>query len=249
MCNKQRTGIAVFAVIVFAALVMLAGCGGDGAGTQDETGGGAGDATIVTKSDGSATISGVQVKDGTNVSWDYLNPTPVASLLNHNGTLNFNYMTNPSSDPYVELISYFLNGDSSIKVNNGKATIILGVPKPSSTYELFNGILPSGVTVTPSYVKILALEDDAPFLTVPTYDEGYFLCCMKDDLNFAQLVYADMDVKIKGTYTNGGITDIYDCSLKKGWNYSFVENSGEFSYTITASQTLPSGYFWVVDKY
>jgi hypothetical protein len=145
-----------------------------------------------------------------------------------------------------EPMSSYITGSSSVRINNGKVFINLGIP--TSEYlegcgDDLIGLIEEGIIVNPSNAKAIIDSYTCPF----TNDVKYGLNCVKDYNNEAYLVYADRDVTIKGT-TNYG--EIWNVSLKKGWNYMIVSfNEATNTETLTASTTLPSGFYWTVFYY
>jgi len=140
-------------------------------------------------------------------------------------------------------VSYFLDGTPSVKISSNKVTINLGTPK-AAYLETFNYI---GLTVNPNNAKIFSMGTIGPF---HTSDRKYVLECRKDENNFAVLVYVDRDVTIKGTLTGEEWTDIYNVSLKKGWNFLISSYNEETNTdTLTSSTTQPNGFKWTVVDY
>jgi hypothetical protein len=212
-------------------------------GTSADNGGGA---TIITNSDGSGAISNVQVKLVTQLDVLKLPNGGIlssSSLSNYTDTNDFSYVWDYNNN-VVEPIS---NVPSIvIQVINGKLNMLLGIPKDE---DLLTFRPDSGVPVIPSDAKVISLgPGEDGFIT---FDNTSLMVCFKDysqDVyQFVSLIYVNKDVIVKGTIINSGYTIIYDCSFKKGWNY-FLTEGNEISKTGTlkSSQTLPSGYNWVV---
>jgi hypothetical protein len=141
-------------------------------------------------------------------------------------------------------LSIYINAPTSVTISGGKLTIKLGIPK-DEYFQDCSSLIEGGITVTPSNAKVFTLLcDDDGYITS---DEKYGLACLKDqetldDDEMAGFIYADRDVTIKGTETNGDGTT-YNVSLKKGWNYWIIADSYS---TITSSLSQPNGYKWVV---
>jgi len=199
--------IALVAVIGFWAV----SCGND-------DGGGGGNTTIE---------SGAEVIYYSNIT----------NLAEAKSATNFGFGQNMYSyNNGIEPLSNFLDGSTSVTVNNGKITIILGTPK--SVY-LQNFRIGEGATVNPSNAKGFVLSY---FLTS---DGKYTLVCGKEDGSvLAHLYYFDRDVTAKGTVTNEntGETTTINYSLKKGWQY-FTSSENDIGTPFTE---LPSGFKWIV---
>jgi hypothetical protein len=211
---------------MLAFSLLLAACGGKAGGDDtDDTGAQTGITNGII-------AQGLQVKylDGIQIPWE--DDINVANLPNYTGTLDFNYCDGKPITDYVP--------GTSIKVTNGKLNMTLGTPKAEylKTIDRFptNWFIEDNIniTVTPSNAKVLE-----EFFEFTTSDEAYELLCL-NDYDDAWFTYADRDVTIKGTYSNYDYTQTYDFSFKKGWNYSTDE--------IYSSQTLPSGFYWIVYK-
>jgi hypothetical protein len=205
--------------------------------------GGGNGGTIITNSDGSSAISNVQVKYMTlQDAQQYVNKEgslSSSSLPNYTGTNDFSYLDNNTHD----IVTKYVPG-SSIKVTNGKLNMTLGIPKD----EYLMNIQPvSGITATPSDAKAFYSGSEG-FLTSDNKSAIMCFKSMSEDVALqAALFYVNKDVTLKGTGTNLGRTLTYDCSFKKGWNYMIVEgNNTTKTGTAKSSQTLPSGYNWVV---
>jgi len=149
-------------------------------------------------------------------------------------------------------LSNFLDGSPSVTISDNKVSINLGTPKAAYLEKMVDDKTSEGITITPSDVKGLQMSE------FYTSDRKYCLVCMKDDDNFAMLVYVDKDVTIRGsTYlreweagdgNHGGEGEMkYNVSLKKGWNYViFSINEETETGTVTSSTTQPSGFKWTV---
>jgi len=205
MKNAKNILTILAITLVFAALATLTACGGSGGGgnttedTSSSTTGGSG--TIVTKSDGSAIISGIRVKDGTGLPFIHHYGFIAKDLLDYNGTLDFGYTMGDDADlqPIIKYIP-----DSSIKVTNGKLNLTLGVPKDEYLKILFNPEYNDDIIITSnSNVRVFWLKRTMAteeihgefFKAGSSYPaENYFAA--------AELVYVDRDVNIKGYGTN-----------------------------------------------
>jgi len=163
----------------------------------------------------------------------------IADIAEAKNVVDFSYILD-WNEITAEPLNHIMSGSPSVKVNDGKVTISLGVPNPAYM-DTFNNYIPDGITVTPGGVNILVNIDIIFF----TSDLQHALFCIKDENNYAYLGYVDKDVTVKGTYTEGDYTEIYDVSLKKGWNYFIITTNGA-RMTLNSSETLPGGYNWVV---
>jgi len=135
------------------------------------------------------------------------------------------YLDDSGIIPLKDLI----NEPASVTIKNSKVNINLGIPKDLIRISM----VISGVIATPNDAK-MSINNFGSFYTS---DGKYMLSCIKNYYP-AYLMYADKDVNIKST---GDVS--FDMNLKQGWNYVF---GSEYSLTITASTTLPSGYKWTV---
>jgi len=147
-------------------------------------------------------------------------------------------------DDRVYPLSNYINDPASVTISGDKLTIKLGIPK-DQYLEVWNmsGVM-SGVIATPSDAKLFI--PDAVFSTV---DAKYILMCGKVGVAEAGLCYVDRDVTIKGTHqVSKG--DIYNLSLKKGWNY-VIHSTDQATDTITytSSVSMPSDFIWIVFRY
>jgi len=138
-------------------------------------------------------------------------------------------------------LSNFINEPTSVTISGDKLTIKLGTPKD----QYLKWVTPSGVTATPSDTKIFFT--DAVFSTV---DAKYILMCGKVGVAEAALCYVDRDVTIKGTHQGNKIDEIYNLSLKKGWNYLIHStDQATDTTTYTSSVSMPSDFIWAVFRY
>jgi hypothetical protein len=170
----------------------------------------------------------------------------------------FGYILGKTAIP----LSDFFNGSPSITVKDEKVDIVLGTPKGDYLDELDFG---ADITVTPSNVNSLPAMMIMETLYC-TSDSKYVLMCIKDYAanNFcgAVLMYVDKDATINGTDSRSqnepdgkthNYTEIWNCTLKQGWNYLILEvTSTETSTTVnqtlkcTSSQKKPEGFEWTV---
>jgi hypothetical protein len=235
-------------VLVFSFILSLSLSACKDGGGGDSGGNGGGGATIVTNSDGSSAISDVQVKDTTNITNTSIS---AAALPNYTGTLDFGYLSGGSN---VDIFTDIAPG-SSVKVTNGKLNMTLGNVTggnlKNASYFFSDGSGSSNVTITPSDTKGYVIFDTA----FRTSDVTYMLICGKKMTTTSQeratLCYVDKDCtvtgNIKGESEFGTSNDPVNCTLKKGWNYLIWNYSGSTTKW-SSSQTLPSGYYWVVAK-
>ena len=162
-------------------------------------------------------------------------------IANADKPTDFSFVPNSLTVNYP--LSSRINEPASVTISGGKLTIKLGIPfKYLISAERF---FDDDVTVTPSGVKLSPL--DGSFCTV---DQEYYLLCVKGN-SYTGLFYVDNDVTVRGTHPDSKGTDIYNVSLKKGWNYYYAESYDKATKTTTwaSSVSLPSGYTWtVMDK-
>jgi len=236
----MKNVIKLFGIIAFAIVIGLsfASCSNGTTSSNVPTPDGGG--TIVTNNDGSATISGIQIKDGTSNYQDII----ATNLPNYTGTKDFRYclLKDYSFSPIGMVIP-----NSSVKVTNGKLNITLGIPKDE---YLINLTATDGLTVNPSNVKFFNNGEEGLFCASNNEYSEWLYCFKKESYTyraFAILIYADRDVTIKGT-TGYGYKQ-YDCSLQKGWNYVINEyNYSTFTTTYKSSQELPPDFCWAIVK-
>jgi len=67
------------------------------------------------------------------------------------------------------------------------------------------------------------------------------------------LVYLDKDYTATGIYNDIGAEGVsytisVNITLTKGWNFMIQKYTSGTSASMTSSQTLPSGYKWVIEK-
>jgi hypothetical protein len=142
-------------------------------------------------------------------------------------------------------LSSVLDGSASVKVNNGKVTIIFGTPKSSNMGSVNNFL---DAYFEENGKKITATPSDAKIFTMPFYfytsDKKYYL---EDHGATILLLYADNPLTLNGTYTYVSSYDdkentviINNVSLKKGWNYLITRYNDTFTTsTFSSSTTLP----------
>jgi len=214
--------IALLAVIGFSfAVLSLTGCGGG------DDGGGS-----------------YNIVSGADVFYSFFDETETTEAKK---ATDFSYLSNDERSIHI---SAFLDGSSSVTVNNNKLTIILGTPI-SAFLESLGGLILEGITVTPSNTRYFFL----PWFS--TSDRMYKLFCAKDYEdhgevdNIAYLIYVDRDVTINGTRYSDDFMEYdeikYIVSLKKGWNYLIESYNNETdTLTVTSSTSQPGGYKWTV---
>jgi len=121
---------------------------------------------------------------------------------------------------------------TSITVKNGKLNMKLGTPISSALQSYTSG---SGLTVNPPDAQVYVDFTVGPFWSS---DGKYMLYCGGPNNSQAAPIYVNKDATASGTME----TNTINMSLKTGWNYMIFES------TITASQTLPSGYSWKIEE-
>jgi len=214
--------IALLAVIGFSfAVLSLTGCGGG------DDGGGS-----------------YNIVSGADVFYSFFDETETTEAKK---ATDFSYYDYNERSVHI---SAFLDGSSSVTVNNNKLTIILGTP--ISAFLQSSGVfILEGLTATPSNAKYFFL----PWFW--TSDRMYTLYCAKDyeddgDVdNAACLIYVDRDLTINGTRYNDDSREYtvenWIVSLKKGWNYIIYSYNNETdTVTVTSSTSQPGGYKWTV---
>jgi hypothetical protein len=151
-------------------------------------------------------------------------------------------------------ISYYLDGESSVKISGGNVDIKLGTPKNEHMKTFYNDVEwdYSDIPVNPSNALTFGLGGfrGTSFYTT---DGQYLLGYGIDRDNYAELVYVDRNVTLTGThplFTEGGKTykEQWNVSLKTGWNYVFATKSESgtiVTYNLTTG-TPPSGFKWQV---
>jgi len=228
--------IAGLAVLVTAIALGFAACGKeDSTGTGDEIPAGGG---------GGSTITGNTIASGVTVRYDSDYITNMAEARAQTDFSYVSYYPNNSTTRVFIPLSDFFNGSPSVKINDGKLTMILSTPKD----EFLELVEWDGLTVTPSNAKILWNE----YFNFCTQDSKYALVgatSYNSNEDLAIIAYADRDVTIRGTDTwdtYGTYTVNYNVSLKRGWNYVVGTETSGNSATYTGTTTLPSGFFWTV---
>jgi len=181
-------------------------------------------------------------------------------------TLDFSYV----ADVDLRHLSNYINEPASIKITKGKLNISLGTPKDTRAYMLMQDLLnemwheseysniTSNTLSVPADLKIFGIYNIAATID----GHNYWLDCMEDHFSTAVLVYASKNAAVLGTVKDetsrilGDAFEItqsiesWDCNFEAGWNYlirSFVIQNGLFIANITAAQTPPEGYKWVVE--
>jgi len=198
---------------------------------------------------GDTTISGNTFVSGVTVAYD----RRIANLTAAKAATSFPYKLDMDNGVIKGVaIADFIAG-SSVTVTNGKLTIICGNP-PADILEDFKPEDFPGFTVTPNDSKYFGSPDDTlVFMNVggeinPETSTGYGLICLKNDTDYAGIVYVNQDTKIKGSHVRedaSGIIEVMDIDVKAGWNYIFVTQTGKF-LTIATSKRLPASYKWTV---
>jgi hypothetical protein len=240
---KAMQSIAIAALLTATALAVF-GC------NNGSTGGGGGNDNVNTDSTSNGgTISGSTIVSGMTVKYDPGITNMADAKARTDFSNNVDGVILATNTIIFTPLNDYINTPASATINNEKVTINLGTPKREYMDDM-SWYIEEGLTVTPSSAKVFLRGGG--FTTI---DGKYILLCMKDENNFTMLVYADRDVTIRGTSTsivsiNGNdatYTDIYNVSLKKGWNY-FIEsqNDATKTFTYTAATTLPSGFYWTV---
>jgi len=129
---------------------------------------------------------------------------------------------------------------TTITVKDGKLNMKLGTPKTEYVQTIDSLTpLPPGVTMDPGDTEAFVFNGD--FYTSNGSYELYA------GPNYVSLFYATKDGTVIGSNNDYGLT--FDMSFKKGWNYEIQERDQTTgnSTTVTAAQTLPSGYNWVIE--
>ena len=219
--------IAITAIVVVIGFAMT-GCGNPSGGGGG-WGGSIGDTIIL------------EDKDVT-----YHSSIPGGDLTAAKAKVDFDYICIDYDDDIFVKLSDYIPG-ATVKINNSKLSLELGVPK--------NEVLESpdfgaGVTVSDPSAKISNIPNGELF----TADHTFHLSLIKTDtdtlLEGAMLIYATKNVNIKGTESYPGWTNVWNVSLKSGWNYILIsDNDITEKSTITATTNLPSSYKWTVYKW
>jgi len=183
--------------------------------------------------DTGGTITGSTITSGAPVTYTAGLPEEAKSRT------NFSY-TRGALDTWV-LLSTIIDPPASVTITNGKVDIKLGTPKSASLEIITETDIPADITVTPSDAKSFRIRN------FYTDDGAYNLYPAKGDDREAALIYADKNVTLQGTHTSPGLTEVYDISLKQGWNYVIYSESGS-TVKNTASTTLPNGFKWTVSN-
>jgi hypothetical protein len=82
--------------------------------------------------------------------------------------------------------------------------------------------------------------------------EGDFYLIKGEEEVYSEIVYADRDVTVTGTYNGSEYIETYNCHLKKGWNYVYdvykgEDDKGNYLYDMVTS--TPEGMTWHFDSY
>jgi len=151
----------------------------------------------------------------------------------------------PTSDDFSYVISNqyplsnFITGTPKVQIAGGKLTLELDAPKDNA-FQSFPLSYFEKITVTPTDAKLFWLD-----MAFTNATKNYILSMIagNDKDYYTFFVYADKDVTLNGTYSEFR----YNTALKKGWNYvSYGSSESRQIYTVTASQTKPSGATWTV---
>jgi hypothetical protein len=216
-------------LLAFSLFFTSCGNGSTGGNNPD----GAGDGIT-----GGVIAQGIQVKNGTNLT----TTTSLASLPNYTDTRDFGYMLVDYDQGISDSYTNHINEPVIVKINNGKLTLNLGIPKSLELLKDSWTVDGNPVTITDSNAKFWTDDNeyDASFYTS---DVEYSLHCYSYDVNkgifaLSHLIYVDRDVTMTyGTTLN--------CPFKKGWNY-FITYIDAATETYTSSTSLPSGFYWIV---
>jgi len=242
MKNVIKTfGIIALAAIIGLSMTACGGGGGGGSAEKPDTSG----STIAS----GATVSTPKGLKATDFSYIW-----VGSLYSATNIITH----------YVDPLSKYLDGDSSVKISGGKINIKLGTPKPKYLSDLSSAIK-NGLKVSDKDVKTYGFDEFC------TSKYEYVVYCLKDGTNmydWAALLYADRDAIADGSYTytddeefldtwedypsipnpNYGYTHTYiykNLSAKKGWNYVISSTDrATKTTTYTSSVSQPNGYIW-----
>jgi len=212
--------VKLFGLIVLVAVIgfSMAACKNDDDGDPEKT------------------ISGNSIASGAPVDI----PEAAKSQTDFSYTYNY-YYYNDDNKPRLEALSTFIDEPASVKIKDGKVDVQLGKPK-SAYLEKLKG--DTAITISPDDAKCFQLTEG--FYTA---DGNYSLYPKKNKNEEAMLIYADKNVTIKGTATfndgGGTFTQVIDASLKQGWNFLIMSQSGATT-KITASTTLPDDFKWTV---
>jgi len=214
----MKNMVKLIGLITLVAVIgfSMAACGGDDDGGNTE-----------------GTINGSSIASGAPVD------IPEAAK----SQTDFSYIYHEGAK-IVYPLSTLIDPPASVKITNGKVDINLGTPKSAWLESVSGKFDGGGFTITPNDdAKWFALESG-----FSTSDGKYFLFGQKGDSDYAVLVYADKDVTIKGTGTfdEDSYTEVWDVSLKKGWNYVIYSRTNSSTTTYKSAATLPEGYTWKV---
>ena len=210
-------------------------------------------------------ISGNTIASNVDVVYaDSLDPLNTEKA---HGDLTFKYVLSmrtddPNNRPRGDLINDALTAPATIKVTDGKATIIVPPVKPELLRLLIEDFpIDSGVIIIPDTAKFFGTEGDpAIFADDMDWDEGdetfyandntIGLVAARNNKHIVGMTYVDRDAVMKGgrINTGSGGLEIMDVVLKKGWNYHFFTFNGPGNKNViyTASTRLPSNYKWTI---
>jgi hypothetical protein len=175
-----------------------------------------------------------------------------------NGTISGNIAAADNAAPGVTNFGYWWDDTplsdwipgSSVTISGGTVNIKLGTPPDNDMVSFaeigwIEGM--EGLTANPSTAKVYYEYLGGSFFF--SSDGKYALTYTKDFGNVAMFWYVDKDVTVTGevistTGMDETYTWIFNCSLKKGWNYVFASLS-ETTVNYTTGDT-PSGFKWQV---
>jgi len=217
--RKPFIGMALVAIIIIVLAMTACSSGGGGDGSVDKT-----------ENSGGGTFTATA-----SVTYDPKYFTCNADMNEAKSITDFG--------AYHRII---VNEPVNVTVNGGNVTIKLGTVK-NERLEDPSFLIQEGISVSPSNAKGLFYEGIHYFFWTP--DHKYALALIKDFYNYAFLIYADRDVTIKGTFSSDEytVTENWNVSMKKGWNYViYSENEATKTGTFTSSTTQPSDFKWTV---
>jgi hypothetical protein len=221
MMKKNTIGPALFSLIPVLMLALFIGCG-DGAGP------GGGTAIEIP-------TTGVQV-------YRYLDGS--LQPYTGNGTVKIAY------DWVDDRYPLYLPGSGGTVVN-GKFTLNL----PSRVADEYlipaSDDFPSTVSLSPSDIKVLYQEGFELVTGSDESDESFlgWLSFEKEtetEIDVISYIYSSKAGTVAGTATTGGGTEIYNLTLKQGWNPVYVhgeDTTKEYSLTTDATG-MPSDMQW-----
>jgi len=138
---------------------------------------------------------------------------------------------------HTNLLTDVITGTPKAKItlggSGGTLTLELAKPKDAALYVLNGDTNLTGTTITPNTIKGFVIGG---FIT---NDQSYCLS-MTGVGNMASLIYVEDNATVNGTISGATYTNV---SLKKGWNFVTIPDSGAG----VASQTQPpAGITWYV---